>query len=109
VSSGRYSVKQIVFNVGDESFSFPPYALEYLLPRAGTDLDEYAEPGSALHQVLTAVEDAIEPGLELHFQTEHVEAIKDRVQRFNKVYPELGMCADKRRMLTALESSASRN
>jgi len=108
VSSGRYSVDAIVFHVGDESFSFPPGLLEYLLPKAGIDLDEYAEPGSPLHQVLTAVEDAIEPGFELHFQTEHVEAIKDRVQSFNKVYPELRMCADKRRMLAAVESS-SRN
>jgi len=104
----RHSVEAIVFHVGDESFSFPPGLLEYLLPKAGIDLDEHAEPGSPLHQVLTAVEDAIEPGFELHFQTEHVEAIKDRVQSFNKVYPELGMCSDKRRMLSALESS-SRN
>jgi len=107
--SGRYSVEAIVFHVGDEEFSFPPGLLEYLLPKAGTDLDEYAEPGSPLHQVLTAVEDAIEPGFELHFQTEHVEAIKDRVQSFNEVYPELKMCSDKRRMLAAVESGASRN
>jgi len=105
--SGRYSVKQIVFHVEDEEFSFPPYALEYLLPRAGTDLDEYAEPGSPLHQVLTAVEDAIEPGLELHFQAEHVEAIADRVQHFARTYPEL--TAKDRQMLAAVSSSASRN
>jgi len=104
VSSGRYSVEAIVFHVGDEEFSFPPGLLEYLL----ADLDEHTEPGSALHAVLTAVEDALEPGYELHFGAEHVEAIADRVRDFSRVFPELGMCADNRRMLAAVDSS-SRN
>lgn len=99
--SGRYSVKAITFNVGDEQFSFPPYALGYLPPpdEAG------AEPGTALHEVLSVVEDANEDGRTLHLAAEHAEAIADYTRHFAGVYPE--QCELDREMLAALSSSSS--
>jgi len=98
----RHSVDRIVFTIGVEDFEFTPSMLAYLptVDEAG------AEPGTALFEILSTMEDANAAGRTVRFGPEHVTAVAEDLQDFARTYPEL---SSKDRLMLAAAERSSRN
>jgi len=98
----RHTVDRIVFAIGAEEFEFTPDMLAHLptVDEAG------AEPGTALWEILSVMEDALAPGQTVRFGPEHVTAVAEDLQDFARTYLEL---SSKDRLMLAAAERSSRN